>query len=290
MRAYALTHLSDHDLLRRLTEAARNERTSTAELLAHLAETDARRLYAPAGFPSMYEYCVRVLGLSEDAAFRRIRAARTARRFPALFGAIADGRLHLSGLLQLAPYLTSGNATELLEAAAGRNKAAIAEFLAGRFPRSEMLTWVEDLEVQAVAGPSAGCGSSTGHGSSSDVGAPIQLAPAPAGMTGQEPTATGHSRCSSIPRTVPPVTATASGRYVLQVGMGKSLRDKLRYAQQLAAHQNPSGDVAQILERALDVLIERLEKRKFAPTTRPRVSARPSHAARTIPAHVRRAG
>src|SRR5690349_24034993 len=50
------------------------DRATTASLLAHIAEVDARKLYLPAGYPSMHAYCVDELMLSEDAAFIRIRS------------------------------------------------------------------------------------------------------------------------------------------------------------------------------------------------------------------------
>jgi hypothetical protein len=50
----------------------------------------------PAGCSSMHAYCVEHLHLSDDAAAKRIHAARAARRFPALFGALTEGRLHLT--------------------------------------------------------------------------------------------------------------------------------------------------------------------------------------------------
>ena len=62
----------------------------------------------------------------------------------------------------------------------------------------------------------------------------------------------------------------AAGRFELQVSLGQSAYDKLRYAQDLLSHQIPSGDNAAVLERALDALIPQLEKRKFAATERPR--------------------
>ena len=96
MNRYSLTHVPDPVLLRELRSLLARERATTAELLAHLAEVDARRLYAPAGHPSMFAYCVGELHLSEDAAFKRIRAARVARHFPAVFALLADGRLHLT--------------------------------------------------------------------------------------------------------------------------------------------------------------------------------------------------
>ncbi|TMQ64128.1 MAG: HNH endonuclease, partial [Candidatus Eisenbacteria bacterium] len=123
MKPYALSHLSDGALLQGLTALVARERTTTATLLAHLAEVDARRLYLPAAYPSMYAYCVQELRLSEDAAYKRIQAARAARQFPTLFAALADGRLHLSAVVLLAPYLNQENIDELLAAAADKSKS-----------------------------------------------------------------------------------------------------------------------------------------------------------------------
>jgi len=95
MRAETFLHIRDEDLLRKLDALVAQDHMTTAELLAVMAEVDARRLYAPAGFSSMFAFCVEQLHLSEDAAYKRIQAARAARRFPALLDLIADGRLHL---------------------------------------------------------------------------------------------------------------------------------------------------------------------------------------------------
>src|SRR5262245_51349836 len=88
---------------------------ATAGVLAHLAEVDARKLYLPKACSSMHMYCIRVLGLSESAAFKRIAAARAARDFPVLFEAIASGRLHLSAVVLLAPHLTEENVVAVIE-------------------------------------------------------------------------------------------------------------------------------------------------------------------------------
>src|SRR6266571_9479183 len=136
MCIYSLSHLSDSALLRDLAALVARDRATTARLLAHIAEVDARRLYLPAAYPSMFAYCVHELRLSEDAAYKRIQAARVARQFPVIFEALADGRLHLTGVGLLAPYLTAENADELLAAAAHKSKAEIKQLLAQRFPRS----------------------------------------------------------------------------------------------------------------------------------------------------------
>src|SRR6266487_6482037 len=139
MRAYALSHLTDCELLRGLHSLVAQDRVTTARLLAHLAECDARRLYLPAAYPSMHAYCVHELRLSEDAAYKRIQAGRVARRFPEIFEALAEGRLHLTAVGLLAPYLTPENATDLMALATHRTKAEIEVLIAERFPRSEVL-------------------------------------------------------------------------------------------------------------------------------------------------------
>jgi hypothetical protein len=63
---YSLTLVPDSALLRELRALVAQDRATTATLLAHLAEVDARRLYAPAGHPSMFAYCVAELRLSAD--------------------------------------------------------------------------------------------------------------------------------------------------------------------------------------------------------------------------------
>src|SRR5439155_17152001 len=135
MRDFSLTHLSDTVLLSDLAALIAHDRVTTAVVLAHIAEVDARRLYAPAGYPSMHAYCVGELRLSEDAASKRIQAARAARQFPALFDALADGRLHLAAVCLLAPHLTVENGEGLMEAATHRRKAEIEELLARLFPK-----------------------------------------------------------------------------------------------------------------------------------------------------------
>jgi hypothetical protein len=271
MRPYSLSHVSDPELLRGLVSLLARDRATTASLLAHLAEMDSRRLYLPAAHPSMHSYCVHELRLSEDAAYKRIQAARAARRFPAIFEAVADGRLHLTAVLLLAPYLTAENADDLLAAAAHKTKSEIEGLLARRFPHSETLGLVEALPASA---PGTGELSAPGR---IDVPGP-EGPEAPASQLAPERVGT-HARLAPV----------ATERFLLQLTIGKNMQEKLRYAQDLLGHQLPGGDVAQVLDRALDALIEKLERRKFAATPRPRRSHQASADPRHIPAHVRRA-
>jgi hypothetical protein len=138
MRTYSLSHLSDGALARELRPLVGQDCATTAALLAYLAEVDARQLYRAAACPSMDVYCVQKLHFSEDEAAEILQAARCARRFPALFAAVAEGRLHLSGVGLLAPHLLPDNAGELLAAATHKTSAEIEQLLAERFPRPEL--------------------------------------------------------------------------------------------------------------------------------------------------------
>ena len=79
------------------------ERDAVAHLIAHLSEMDTRDIHLRAGYPRLYDYCLKVLHLSEWEAWNRIEAARVARRFPILFDMLEEGSIHLTGikLLQL---------------------------------------------------------------------------------------------------------------------------------------------------------------------------------------------
>lgn len=50
------------------------------------------------------------------------------------------------------------------------------------------------------------------------------------------------------------------------------LKEKLDRLRALTSHSNPSGDIAVLIERALDVALEQVEKQRFAKTNRPRVT------------------
>jgi hypothetical protein len=261
---YCLSHLPDPVLLRDLAALVAQDRATTAALLAHIAEVDARKLYLPAAHPSMFSYCVHELRLSEEAAFKRIHAARAARQFPAIFAALADGRLHLSAVVMLAPHLTLENADELLAAAAQKSKAEIEQLLALRFPRPDLPERVRQLDTEPVG--------SRGLGEPQLSGEVAQHAP-------------GRVEAAAPP---PKLAPLAPERFALQLTIGQATHDKLRYAQALLGHQLPSGDLAMVLDRALDALIGQLEQRKFAAASKPRPGPRRAPAGRHIPAHVKR--
>lgn len=279
------THLTDGDLMAEVVRLTGNEHAVTARLIAHLAEVDARGLYVPAGFTSLYIYCHEGLGLSEDAAYNRKTAAEVARRFPVVLDMLADGRVSLTAVKLLAPVLTRANHEEAL-AATGRSKFEVEKIVAAFDPKADARSTVRKLptptgpvvlatDVPAVPEREL---AETGHSGETDQPTPVC---APASTVG------APQRSTIAPR--------APERYRVQFTIGEASEKMLRRLQELLRREIPSGDPAIIYDRALALLLAQVESRKHGvgakarPTrTKTQSVAEPARNSRHIPAAVRR--
>jgi 5-methylcytosine-specific restriction endonuclease McrA len=184
----------------------------------------------------MFGYCTQVLGLSEQAAYSRITAARAVARVPAMLPMLQEGTLTLSSVGLLAPHLTEENQEPLLAAAQNQSTRQVELLIACLHPQP-------DLKSSVRARPGR-----------------AEIAP----LSGQT--------------------------YWLKVTIREDTHNKLMRARDLLRHAVPSGDPAEILDRALTLLVNELVRSKTASTSRPRPSRESSPpTGRYIPAHVRRA-
>src|SRR5512132_1696812 len=147
------SELSDGALAAEVTRLAGREREATAQLVAALGEFDARKLYLPAGCSSMFTYCMQVLHLSEHAAYNRIEAARTARRYPVLLQHLAAGNLTLTAVRLLSPHLTVANQQELVAAARHKTKQELEQLVARLRPQPDAPSTIRKLPVAAQKPP-----------------------------------------------------------------------------------------------------------------------------------------
>jgi 5-methylcytosine-specific restriction endonuclease McrA len=95
-----LKKLPDAELLRQTHSLCALERKTTLEILHHLREIEARALFART-HSSLFEFCVKALGFSEDQASRRISAMRLLREVPEVEAQVERGELKLSQLAQV---------------------------------------------------------------------------------------------------------------------------------------------------------------------------------------------
>ncbi len=287
-----LQAVPDDELLRFIERLVAQSRGVEADLIDHIAEADERRLYARQAFPSMFAYCTQALHLSEAEAFRRITVARAARRHPALLTALAEGRVHLSGLALLVPLVTADNCAGLLERAAHRSKREIEELVAELAPRAAVPASIRKLPERRdtkASIPSPGDRSDrTVPGSGKDA----QLFPGTAAAA-RTPDSTGQSAFPPAhEREHERVEPLSPARYKVQFTASAGFRDKLERLKALMRREVPSGDFAEIIERAVSEKLERLEARRFAKAAAPRKSLTdtvPSARSRHLPAAVRRA-
>lgn len=284
MTEYALDHVPDSVLLDDLRRYYFQERGTRAIVLAHIAEVDERKLYAPAGYSSMFVYCVEALGMSKNRALKRIQAARTARRFPAIFPMLCDGVLCLGGVCLLAPHLTPENDQELLDAARGKTSLEIEAYLHRRFPPPESLPLAPvpvsprpaDLDSEAVENASE----------------PIEYSSRNT-MTSLSPqTLDGHltpSRCvpggrefvgsaargAATPSVLPPASPPAQPNLApVRVLMDDAMQKDLHYLQILVGDRAGSG-ATKVVRRALRLMIHVMEKRLFARSRQRSASVNP---------------
>lgn len=77
-------------------------------------------------------------------------------------------------------------------------------------------------------------------------------------------------RCSAPAANSSPATPLREGRYKIQFTAGQRDRDLIQEAQDLYRNQLPNGDIAVIVERALEMLVTARKKELYAQTEKPR--------------------
>ena len=271
-----VARLSDEALLARLKLLAMSERDATVEVVAHLAELDTRRAHLGEGPGSVCSYCRDVLGYSEDAAWNRAATANVVRRFPAVLGWLADGTLNVTTVRMLRSVLTAKNHVDVLTEARRRSKSEVELIVRRLAPKPGVPSTIRRVPSPPVVDQPALLQPVNQAAVSPDT-----PAPGPMASTSTSPSATTTARR-------PVIAPLAPDRYHVQMTVSKETHDKLRRAQDLLCREIRSGDPALILDRALDALLEKAEKKKLAATAKPRPSRGSVGRSRYIPADVRR--
>ncbi|HEX7672004.1 MAG TPA: HNH endonuclease signature motif containing protein [Polyangiaceae bacterium] len=297
----SLEHLADDALLETVRRLTARSNVGLAELLAHLGEVELRGIHRTRACASLYTYCLYELRMSEDAAFRRAKAARLVRRHPDVRDAIAKGELHLTGLLMIAPYLSGERHAEVLGRARFRSKRELLRLVAEIDPKPAVPSLVEPI------GPSpAGRASYAAHVES--MMGPVRELPfggrpedwidehametdeahtGPEGPAWSEPRSneerSGHDAPSAAARSANDarplhykVQFTASQRYV----------DLLEEALALLAREKPRPDLPDVQLRALELLVAKLRRERRGEASEAKATASERSADRPAPARV----
>jgi hypothetical protein len=235
----SLAGLSSQQLLAQMHALVRKGNAVEAEMLAHLGEVDARRLYLEEGCSSMFGYCLRVLRFPEAVAYKRIQAARAAPSHPALLEAVRSGELHVTGVSLLAPRLTAENRAELIRAATHRSAEEIRRLLADREPKPDVPVTLRKL-------PEPVTGRSYEHEIASDCSRKAESSGSPAGAGVDSRPTRPHPVSRALPtgQPSPPRTEPLGGeRYAVRFTADRELHDQIQELRALLRHQIPDGDM-----------------------------------------------
>lgn len=229
--------LSDDDLWAALPRLVRTERRDVTGFLIHLMEVQRRDLHIKRAYPGLYSLLVK-LGYSEWEARARSIAVGKAEKYRSILGLLQSGRLTLSTLAVIGPYLRSDNYRNLLRKACRRGRREVEALVAGLAPKA----------------------------AKRDV---VRVVSAPPPVTGETPAA---PRRESSPSALPadslfpgePLSRferrpTGEVRLRQSFDCSEELQDKIKRARELLSNKYPSGRLEFILDDALEALLEGID-------------------------------
>jgi 5-methylcytosine-specific restriction endonuclease McrA len=157
----------------------------------------------------------------------------------------------------LRDHLTAANHADLLRQASGKSKRAIEALVAERFPKPDAASAIRKLPQREPQAP----------GEQPALTLEETLARPAASVASQAGEPWSKAAQPARESRVQPLSAA---RYKVQFTASNELKNKLERACRLLSHSNPSGDLAVLVERAVDLLLGELEKTKLGKTERPR--------------------
>ena len=266
--------LAARESSRRLAELLRHEQEGLAEFLIALAEFDRERLWLQLGHASLFSYLHHDLQLSNAAAHYRKVAAGLIQRFPEVVEPLRKGKLCLTSVVDLARVMTPENRTEVLPRFFFRSKREARELAveirpADVIPQRDVITTVPGSSL---------------------------FRPGETGMT--HPPKEGEDASVAAQQAPPPHTPDAALQSFvaepltielcrIHVTVKKRVVAKLDSARAGQSHAQPKATMGEILEAALDLLLEKQARRR-SEVAKPQANPRPSGRDH-VPAAVRRA-
>ncbi len=288
----ALELLEARQLRDALKSLLRREQAAMADFLVALADFDRRRGWEPLGHANLFAFLHVELRLSKSAAFYRKSAAELLQDFPEVIEPLREGRLCLSSIAELAKVLTEENRAVVTPRFFGLSARDAQELVAELQPREVpstrmVVTRVLDRSVApaactarpplTLAFPSA---SAPPFGSPPPSGTHPTEAPLSRVLTSDF--ANGGGAESGLDRHVTrrdeiePLTAEIRR---VHFNVGKRVVQKLAAARDGLSHAIPGATMEQVLEAALDLLLEK-QARARGQVKKPRTTLATTAAAR----------
>jgi hypothetical protein len=222
----------------RIADLVRRERASVVDVLLALAEFDRLAVYRQLGHASLFDFLHKELGLSRGMAHYRLTATRLVERFPEVIEPLRDGRLCISSVIELARVITDVNRSEVLPKFFDKSRQEAKQVAAEILPAAVVPVRTVVTSVRASSTVELGL---------------IGVSPETVQAKVEHPVA-------ASPRTVvEPLTRDDTRMHVTVSPAFMTLLKKARAGQ---SHVQPGATDEQVLTAALELLIEKQEKRK----------------------------
>jgi hypothetical protein len=127
-----------------------SEREVVAELVRELSVIYKERLFAEAGYSSLFVFCTDELGYSEGAAWRRTQAAKALLADGSIYERLKTGKLSLCAAAMLEKVIKCENATDIVEQASGKSKRELEVLIAEQLPERCLKRRQETVRVKKV--------------------------------------------------------------------------------------------------------------------------------------------
>ena len=264
-----LERFSTEEIDQSVEKLVRTEKRNVALVIVHIAEMSRRKGHLECGYKNLFDYCVRRLHLSEGSVALRIQVANVSRRFPQLLIALAENRLSLTVAGLVAPVLTESNVEQLLGDCAAMTKREAEEHLVALRPKHVFAPSIRKTPSPAIAPPLKAMSATT-------TPLPQQTRP--------------------TPRASPSILQPARPEvFNFRFAADRKFKDKFERLAEVLGVQNPQQHMAEIMEQALDVALDKKDVQRKRARRLQRVSkgdkkSRPDEVfakSRYIPSEVR---
>ena len=244
-----------------------------ADFLLALSDFDRRRGWEALGHASLFSFLVAELHLSNSAAFYRKSAARLLQDFPEVIEPLREGRLCLSTIAELAKVLTEENRAVMVPRFFGLSAREAQELVAELQPRPapplrDLMTSVTRVVSPTGPAPSLRLELPSAAGSLLAGSEARRSNTDSQSLLTSEVAPTHPARVAPRPDEFEPLTASLTR---LHFNVRREVVKKVEAARRGLGHAIPNATLEQVLEAALDLLLEK-QARARGQVKRPRTT------------------
>ncbi len=286
----SVSNIKNNDLLEMFSLAVLNERQAIGEVISYLSHIWERKLFAEEGYPSLFNFLIEKYQYSKAAAYRRIQAAKLVQREPRVLEHLKDAKLNLTTIGLIEPFAKGDKCQILIESSLGKTKEQVEELLSEFSYKVEIkrdrIRRLPKVYSGSAAEPNVSQKKTDGFlptplsfsdtRSGTEQGGVIKSETRNINQTKMLEIGSDKDSEAYIKMPVNLYRATEEEKEIRRVKIefvaDESVAKKIERAQEILRHKYPRGLLADIINEALELLlnkkdpwrkIARLEKRKF---------------------------